>query len=116
MSGISLVFSANLSLTAAVSASKLTIRLRATNAANATMLAAFTLPSSCASSMIGTRSSSTSLRPEPIGMIEAFTNTTPPFFTVGANFSSDGRFIATRCCGLRMIGEPTGRSLITTVQ
>ncbi len=113
---MSLALSANFCLTASVSASKLTMRLRATKAASATMLAALTLPSSPASSMMGTRNSSTSVRPEPIGMMEELTKTTPPFLTVGANFSSEGRFIATRCSGLRMIGEPTGRSLITTVQ
>jgi len=89
LSGINLAFSANLSLTAAVSASKLTIRLRATKAANATMLAAFTFPISWASSMMGTRSSSTSLRPESMGMIEELNEDHPPFFTVGANFSSE---------------------------
>jgi hypothetical protein len=40
----------------------------------------------------------------------------PLGFSIGANFSRKGRFMATRCCGLLTIGEPMGRSLITTRQ
>ncbi len=40
---------------------------------------------------------------------------TPPGFTLGANFSSDGRFIATSARGLSMSGEPIGLAAMHTI-
>ena len=40
----------------------------------------------------------------------------PPGATVDSNLSSEGRFIAIRISGSEIMGEPTGASLIITLQ
>jgi len=80
------------------------------------MLAALRLPTELAISFAENLITVTSSRSDCRLISDELISSTPPSRTSPSNLSSEGRFMASTARGVRITGEPTGRSEITTVQ